>query len=134
MIGYFPDVGLIWMLQQLAANNLKLKVFTNNVTPSDNSILSDFTQAAWSGYAAITLASGSWVSLGVASHVGTIVYPACVFANTSGSPVTAYGWYITDNASTILVACGLFDSAPVSIPATTGTYSFIPTLGDLSQN
>lgn len=134
MIGYFPDAGLIWLLQQVAANNLKLRVFTNNITPSDNTILSGLTEAAWAGYAALTLTAGSWVSLGVSSHVGTLVYPACVFLNTSGGPVTAYGWYMTDNAGTILVAVGLFDSAPVTLVATTGSYSFIPTIGDLSQN
>jgi len=134
MLAYFPDEGLIWMLQQVTANNLKLHLFTNNITPSDSTTLAGLTEAAWTGYAAITLASGSWVSLGVASHIGTLAYPACVFSNTSGAGVTTYGWYITDNAVTKLVAVGLFDGAPITIAATTGTYSFVPTIGDLSQN
>jgi hypothetical protein len=133
MLGYFPDEGLIKMLQLIAANNLKLHVFTNNITPSESSTLAGCTEAAWSGYAAITLSSGSWVSLGVSGHVGALAYPVCTFTNSSGSPVTAYGWYITDNGSTMLIAIGLFDGSPITIAAS-GTYSFIPTLGDLSQN
>lgn len=134
MTSFFPDEGLIKMLQLVVANNLKLHVFTNNITPSDNTVLSGVTEAAWTGYAAITLSSGSWVSLGVSGHIGALAYPTVTFSNTSGSPVTAYGWYITDNAVTMLIAVGLFDSSPITIAATTGTYSFIPTLGDQSQN
>ena len=133
MIGYFPDVSLIWMLQQITLSTLKLKLFTNNVTPSDNSVISDFTLATWTGYVDVSLVSGTWVSLGVASHVGTIVYPACVFSNSSGSNQSAYGWIITNSAGTQLISCGLLDAAPVTI-ANGSTYSFIPTLGDLSQN
>lgn len=133
MTGYFPDQGLIFIIQQLVANNLKLHLFTNNITPSDSTVLAGLTEAAWTGYASQTLSSGTWVSLGVASHIGAMAYPVCTFLNTSGGSVSAYGWYITDNAVTMLVAVGLFDSAPVTLPATTGSYSFIPTIGDLSQ-
>lgn len=134
MIAYFPDGGLIFMLQQIVAAGLKLHIFTNNITPSDSTTLGSLTEAAWTGYAAQTLVAGNWVSLGVNLHVGTIVYPTCTFSNTSGSPVTAYGFYITDTTNTNLVAVGLFDGSPVTIAATIGTYSFIPTIGDLSQN
>jgi hypothetical protein len=128
----YPDAGLIFMLQQIVASNLHLHIFTNNVTPSDSTTLGGLTEAAWTGYALETLSSGSFVSLGVGAHVGTLAYPTVTFTNGSGSPVSAYGFYITDTANAILVSCGLFDAAPVSIAAG-GTYSFIPTISDQSQ-
>lgn len=134
MLGYFPDAGLLKLLDLIVANNLKLHIFVNNVTPSDSTVLGGLTEASWTGYAAQTLSAGSWVSLGVTGHIGTYVYPTCTFSNTGGSSQNAYGWYITDNGGTILIAVGLFDGAPVSLPATTGTYSFIPTIGDRSEN
>lgn len=134
MIAYFPDEGLIFLLQQIVLNNVKLHIFVNNITPTKTTVLANLTEASWTGYASQTLTSGSWISLGVNSNVGTLVYPTCTFVNTGGTPQNAYGFYITDNAVTKLLAVGLFDSAPITLPATTGTYSFIPTIGDLSQN
>lgn len=134
MLAYFPDEGLIWLLQQLAANNLKMHLFTNNISPSRATTLAGLTEATWTGYAVVTLASGSWVSLGVGGNVGTLAYPAVTFSNTSAGSVTAYGFYITDNAVTKLLCVGLFDGSPVTLVATTGTYTFVPTIGDLSQN
>jgi len=134
MTSYFPDQGLIKLLDLITVNDLKIHAFTNNITPSDSTVLSGLTEAAWTGYAAVTLTNANWVSLGVTSHIGTKVYPTVTFSNTSGSPVTTYGGYITDNAGTVLIAVWLWDSSPVTIAATTGTYSFIPTIGDLSQN
>jgi len=95
MNAYFPDNGLIFILQQLVANNLKLHLFTNNYTPSDSTTLANLTEAAFAGYGIQTLASGTWVSLGVSAHVGTLAYPPATFSNTSGGAVNVYGTSLT---------------------------------------
>jgi hypothetical protein len=134
MIGYFPDAGLIFMLQQIVSSNLHLHLFSNNVSPGDSTTLAALTECAFTGYAKQTLTAASWVSLGVSSHIGALAYPTVTFSNTGGGSTVVYGWYITDVADAILVSVGLLDGSPVTIPATIGTVSFIPTIGDLDQN
>jgi hypothetical protein len=46
--------------QPAGGNNLTLKLFTNNVTPSDAHTASNYTEASGGGYAAKTLTAGSF--------------------------------------------------------------------------
>lgn len=129
----YPDAGLIQILTNIVAPDFHLHLFSNNATPSDSSVLGDFTESVFTGYAVKTLSHGTWVSLGVSSHIGTFAYPTVVFSNTSGAAATVYGFFMTDTTNTILISAGLFDGSPITIPATTGTYAFIPTISDQSE-
>lgn len=99
-----PDVGenlvLEMMVNKTAAQNLVLRLFQNNITPSDTDTAGTYTEATFPGYAAITLAGASW---GAAS-AGSIAFAQQTFTISSGGPQTVFGYYYTQLTSGILVA------------------------------
>jgi hypothetical protein len=133
MLTYFPDEGLIDLLSAIAFAEMYACLFTNNVTIGKSTVYADLVEAAWTGYSRNYLAGASWISLGVAGHVGSMVYPSIAFSNASGGSVTAYGFFMIPQSGTDLLIAGNFDGAPVTI-LDGGSYVFIPTMGDLSFN
>lgn len=127
----YPDVGLVPMLQEITGFDKYYRLFTNNVTPSRTTVVADLTEAAWTGYAAQILTSGNWTLFGVAGHVGTIQAAPQAFLNSSGAPVNAYGYFVTDSTGTILFAAARFDSAPIT-KADGDYFTVLPIFGDLS--
>ena len=117
-----PDVGevllLSYALNKVAATNVKLRLFTNDYTPVEGSVVANFTEAVAAGYAAIELAGASWT---VASSVGvtTAEYAEQTFTFTAAS--TNYGYYITNNAGTQVLWAERFSDAPHTIPSGGGT-------------
>lgn len=110
----FPDVGLVWLLRRVVAGGLKYHLFTNNATPGPLSTLASFTEATWSGYAVVIVNAGDWNVSAVEAHVGDLEAPPIGFVNASGSPKSAYGYFVTDMAGTQLVCATLLDEAPVT--------------------
>ena len=129
----YPSNGLIYQLTQIVSGSPLLGLFTNNYTVVDSTLFSNLTEAVFTGYARVTLTYSSWVSLGVSSAIGTIAFPTVTFTNNSGSAVNLYGYFVLDPSATYLLSAGNLASAPVSIGASGGTYSLIPTWSDRSQ-
>jgi len=88
----------------------KLHLYSNNLVPNENSVLADFTECVYSGYAAQTI---TWSS-GFIDAQGN----ACassgekIFTDTGATPDLCYGVYITDSGGTVLLASGAIDNAP----------------------
>lgn len=120
-----PDVkGEILLLQYIVgmvnADNPVLHLYSNDVTPSDSTILGDLTEVAGStGYTAITLLSANWTTT-QAAGVTTAVYSAQTFAFSTDA--TAYGYYVTDESNNLLWL-ERFSGAPFDIPDGGGTIS-----------
>ncbi len=101
---------------KVAAANLKLKLFKNNVTPGHESTVATFTEADFTGYAAITLTTTSWnagtagTGTGTAlANKATIDYAQQTFTmGVPGTTNTVYGYFITDTAGTTLVGAERF--------------------------
>lgn len=88
-----------------------LQLFQNNFTPSPLSLVADFTACNFVGYASKT-ALTTWRTYNDAPTGDQIIDQTVeeLFAATSIlTPQTAYGWYLTDNAGTELLAWGVFD-------------------------
>lgn len=127
----YPDQGLADWLDELLANDLVYHLYTNDVTPSRATVLTDLTEAAWGGYATVTRTSADWPLRGVLGHVAFGQGLPCEFLNSTAGTITAYGYYVTDSGATILKAVARFDSAPVSkaigesflVPARVGDFS-----------
>lgn len=117
-----PDVGevllLSYALNKVEPTEVKLKLYTNDYTPVEGSVVGNFTEATAAGYAAIVLAGASWT---IATSVGvtTAEYAQQTFTLTAAS--TNYGYYITNNDGSQVLWAERFSDAPHTIPSGGGT-------------
>lgn len=120
-----PDtMGEILLLQYIVgmvnADNPVLHLYSNDVTPSDSTVIGDLTQVSSStGYAPKTLLSANWTTT-QSGGVTTAVYSEQTFTFTTDA--TAYGYYITDESNNLLWL-ERFSGAPFDIPDGGGTIS-----------
>lgn len=118
MAGIIPNEGEEDMLDVLLAGNLVLRLFKNNFTPSDSSVLADFTEADFPGYAAITLTGGSWTTTPGAPSIAT--YAAQTFTATASGSQTIYGYYITRTATGRVWMAERFPAAQIAAISAAG--------------
>jgi hypothetical protein len=113
----FPDTGenlaLEALVNKTAPQNLVLRLYSNNVTPSDTDVTGTYTEATFPGYAAITLAGASWN----AAAAGSIAYSAqqTFTRSSTGAAENIYGYYCTQLASTTLMYSERDASAPFAV-------------------
>lgn len=127
----FPNEGLVSQLYAILATTPVWRLYTNNVPPQLTTILALLFEGAWAGYAAVPQGAGNFTISGVAGNNGYAIAPPITFANTSGAPVTVYGYYVTDAANTMLLAIAQFDGAPLTIEDG-DTLPVVPIWGDFS--
>lgn len=118
MAGVWSDLGIAKALDDIVAgagfSTAKLRLFKNNVTPDNTKVIGDFTEATFSGYAAISLTG--WSAAAVTAHVAQSDPTAGTFTITSGTQAI-YGWYVTDSGGTVLYWAQRDPSAPVTLDA-----------------
>lgn len=120
MANNFSDLGIKDVLEALRLRppGYTLHLYTNNITPTTSSVVGDFTEAAFTGYAAVALAG--WTASAVAAHVASTTANPITFT-ASGAYQSIYGWYVTDGAGDYV--CGGRDAAaPVVMSATVNSY------------
>jgi len=88
-----------------AGNNLTLKLFVNDITPADDDVIGDYTEAVGGGYAAKTLTASSFT----VSTVGDIVQAAYaqqdfVFTGALDTNPAIYGAYVVDADGVLILA------------------------------
>ncbi len=125
-----PDSSEVLLLQYIVgmvnAGNPVLHLYSNDVTPSDSTVIGDLTEVSGSvGYAPITLASANWTTV-QASGVSTAVYTNQTFAFSTEA--TAYGYYVTDTANRLLWL-ERFPDAPYDLPDGGGVINIRTILG-----
>lgn len=110
-----PDVGEAELLDRIVnSDDLVLRLFTNNLTPSDSTTLGSITEASGSGYASITLTGGDW-TVDTDAGVTTAEFAEQTF--TFSGSITIYGYYVTTpGGSPVLLWIERFASAPLSFP------------------
>lgn len=84
------------------------KLFQNNFTPLDTSILADFTIATFSGYADV---AAPFLSPGLDPQNVPVAPVQCIYSTDGITPGVAYGVYVVDSTGA-LVAAARFDGAP----------------------
>lgn len=127
-------------LKTAALNNIistylesgQLFLFTNNFTIAHDTVLSDLTPAAWTGYSNQYMSS--WTSPAYQSGDGSMRTQAdmVTFNGDSGSDQTYYGWGMIANGGTDLI-CAYNYGSPQTILAG-GTLNMLPVFRDLSQS
>jgi len=117
-----PDVGevllLSYALNKVAAADVILRLYTNDYTPVEGSVLASFTECTAAGYAAITLTGADW-TIATVTGTTTAEQPQKTFTLTAAS--TDYGYYITNGAGTQVLWAERFSDAPHNIPSGGGT-------------
>lgn len=79
-----------------APENLVLRLFTNNITPTAATVAADLTEASGNGYSGISITPGNW---SIAEGDPTVAsYPDTTFTFT-GALGNVYGYYITGATS-----------------------------------
>jgi len=115
--------GEILLLQYIVglveAGNPVLHLYTNDVTPSDSTVIADLIEASSTGYTAITLVSSNWTTTQGAG-VTTAVYSERTFSFSTDA--VCYGYYVTDTTGKLLWL-ERFSGAPFDIPDGGGSIS-----------
>lgn len=93
------NVALENFVNKTAPTNLTVKLYINNITPSDTDTAGTYTEATFTGYSAVALTAGTW---GAASG-GIITYGAQIAFTCSGaSSNSVYGYFIVNAGGTLL--------------------------------
>lgn len=94
--------------------NQILKLFVNNVAPSDPDVAATYTEMTTLGYALKTLTKTSWVTIaGATGAPATSAYPQQTWTFTAGTPVTVYGYFVVDATTGLLLWAEAFTSPKV---------------------
>lgn len=102
-----PNVGetvlLDFMLKQNSSfPDYVLKLYSNNYSPSATTVLSDFTEATFSGYTGYTFTRSSWDAATSVGGQGSSSRTAVSW--TTGSAETIYGYYVVTDTGSLLWA------------------------------
>ena len=123
-----PNIGEQEMLNRIlgktTSTDLKLHLFTNDVTPDEADTVATYTESEAAGYEEITLESATW-SVATDDGTTTASYPLQIFIYTEGE--TVYGYYVTDLAGTTLLWAEAFAEA-ITIPGIGGGIIVRPTI------
>lgn len=125
----FPNTGenlsLEMMVNKTAPQNLILKLYKSNTTPSDTDTAATYTEATFPGYAAITLTGASWN----AASSGTIAYSAQqTFTCTSTSTDDIYGYFVVQAVSGTLLYSERDAAAPFAVRNNGDAIKITPTI------
>lgn len=124
-----PFVGLVPLFQQFVAGmevGNTCHLFQNDYTPIDGSILSNFLEASFDGYAPVD--ANGWSDPLFVSPRALIQATACNYAKSAGSIGNLiYGYYILDQAGNLLWA-ERDPSAPVPMNVDGNVYVIVPRL------
>ena len=113
---YFLECGL----NKDVPENLVMRLCSNDVTPTEDSVLGDFTEATFTGYAADVTDPADWTvavqDVGGIDHV-VASHANIEFTSTADSQnQTIYCAYLATETSGILIAANRFDSAAIANP------------------
>jgi hypothetical protein len=97
--------------------NLSLRLFKNNITPASTDVLADYTESTFTGYAAVTLTSGSWTVTAATSGAPATATQtsATTFTCTGTTSELTYGYYLLQTAGTGLMWAERFSDGPYTI-------------------
>ena len=108
------QITLEAMVGKTAGQNLVLRLFKSNTTPSESTTEASLTEANFTGYSAITLTAASWTY--TSGDPSSIAYAQQTFTSSAGSQSQAvYGYYVTQVTSGKLVWVERFTDGPYTI-------------------
>ena len=131
-----PDVALRNWLDQLTPTfiqTLKARLYKNNLTIAVGTVLADFTEADFSGYASAALAG--FTAAAIVGHSANTDGNQIIWT-VSASPSTTnniYGVYITDAGNTKLYGAVAAASAPIAMAVGGASVVWTPSVNVITQ-
>lgn len=107
----FTQSQIVELVDALVDQNLTLRWFQNDVTPSGDFNASAFVEADFSGYSAQALTSANWDIVPGGTTIATYNTPRTVSADANGQDQNLYGIYITRNSDSMVVHYERFATA-----------------------
>jgi hypothetical protein len=96
-----PNVAKVELLERLVGSDSdvpeKLRLFQNNLTIGPTTVLSDFTQANFSGYVAGTLTGVSVSGTLDSDNRAVATWSDITFTKSGATGNTIWGYYVTNN-------------------------------------
>lgn len=116
-----PNVEEGRILQNYVRNLVSLRLFSNDVTPSEADTLATYTEVIGGGYVAKSLLTASWVL--VAGGPSTLTYALQTFAFTgiTNGPGTIYGYYLVDTHTELYIGGERFPGSIVPFNPVAGS-------------
>jgi len=116
----------------LNSQTYKLRLFQNNYTPLTTSVIGDFTEATFSGYAGQNI--GSWAVAVLSGSKYILTAPALTFSHSGGATGnTIYGYYIVTGGIAVAQWAERDPNGPRSMTASGDTYIITPTFSLKSE-
>jgi hypothetical protein len=100
------------IVNHTAAENLVLRLFTNNVTPGETDTAATYTEASGNGYAAITLTGSSWTITEGAPGDASYAQQTFTFTGALGN---VYGYFLTRATSGRIAWAEKFTDGPYNV-------------------
>lgn len=116
---------LKYMLGQSVADNVRLHLYTNNLTPAQGDTISMYTESAAAGYSIKELPGSQWTYATV-SGTSAATYARQTYTYSTGE--TVYGYYITNQATSTVIWAERFTGAPFQVPSGGGNIDVDPKL------
>jgi hypothetical protein len=108
------QIALEALVNKTAPQNLRYRLYTNNITPAETDVAGTYTEATFTGYAGQTLTGANWtVTPGAPTLAG---HAQLTFASTANQTLqNVYGYYVTQVTSGTIVLAERFTGAPFAI-------------------
>lgn len=91
--------------------NLKLKLYSNNVTPTADTIASDLVEVTGGGYSSVSLSGSSWVISETTASYAQQTW------NFTGAVGNVYGYYVTTADDSTVIFSERFSDGPYVVAA-----------------
>lgn len=113
-----PDVGeefaLQYLINKAVPQDLKLKLFQSNTTPAEADVAGTYTEATFTGYAAIVLTGASWTTVQGAPTQAS--YAQQSFTSSALQALqNIYGYYLIRTTGGELIYAERFSDGPYAI-------------------
>lgn len=95
-----------------APENLVLKLYSNNVTPTETDAANTYTEASGGGYAAVGLVAANWNFSSGDPAVADYPQVTWTFTGTVGN---IYGYFVVQATSGLLIWAERFTNGPYNI-------------------
>jgi hypothetical protein len=105
-------IALQNLVNQSAPQTLILRLYSNNKTPTETDVATDYTEVVGYGYTSTTLTPNNFTF--VEAIPTTATYPTITYTFT-GAVGYIYGYFVTQASSGNLIFANRFTNAPIQI-------------------